>query len=217
MTDDERLDALEKCYTSILHDVMRERGLRDFALPARITPLQPEAVLCGPAFTVEGRLDPDASAHDTLLAWTGLLSQAKPGHVWVSQPHNQKVAQMGELSAETLLRKKVRGCVVDGALRDANAIMKLGFICWRTFHTPCDIVGTWLPTGADVEIKIGDVQVCPGDWMHGDRDGMVRIPAGDIDEVIAAASVAMQTENKVRTAIIAGVDPQEAYRKYGKF
>ncbi len=214
---DGRIDALASCYTGVVHDAMRKLGMRNFTLPPRIVPLQPEAVLCGPAFTVEGRIDETADANETLLAWTGLLSQAKPDHVWVSQPHNQAVAQMGELSAETLHRKGVLGCVVDGAIRDTNFILKLGFPCWRTFHTPCDIVGTWVPTGTDVDIHIGDVLIRPGDWLLGDRDGMVRIPAEDIDKVIGLATEDMQAENKVRKAILQGVDPQEAYRKYGKF
>lgn len=214
---DARIERLRSCYTGVVHDVLRAMGRRNFTLPPRITPLQPEITLCGPAWTVEGRVDESADAHATLLAWTGLLSKAKPGHIWIAQPHTHAVAQMGELSAETLHRKGVLGCVIDGALRDANFILDLKFPCWRTHHTPRDIVGFWLPTGTDVEIMIEDVLVRPGDWLHGDRDGMVRIPAEIVDDVLEKSLVAMQTESKVRRAILDGVDPQEAYLKYGKF
>lgn len=216
MTDD-RMTTLSSCYTSVIHDVLRALGRRNFTLPPRITPLQPDMTLCGPAFTVEGRVDEAADAHETLLAWTGLLSAAHPGHVWVSQPHNQVVAQMGELSAETLHRKGVLGCVMDGGLRDADFILKLGLPCWRTFHTPRDVVGFWLPTGTDITIMIDDVQIRPGDWLHGDRDGMVCIPAELVDEVAEKSRVAVQTESKVRKAILEGMDPQQAYLKFGKF
>jgi len=217
MTDAERLEQLKTCYTSVIHDVMRARGLKNFTLPAAITPLQPEVTLTGPAWTVEGRIDESADPHETLLAWTGLLSKAKPGHIWTAQPHNHVVAQMGELSAETLHRKGVLGCVLDGGLRDADFIMRLGLPCWRVFHTPRDIVGMWLPTAHEVPIMIGEVRIEPGDWLHGDRDGMVRIPAAILDEVVPAAVEAMQTESKVRAAILEGIDPQEAYRRFGKF
>lgn len=216
-TDAARIAELERCYTSVVHDVMRAMGLRNFTLPPRLRPLEPARVLAGPVWTVEGRLAEDAAAHDTLLAWTGLLSKAKPGHIWTAQPHNQLVAQMGELSAETLHGKGVLGVVTDGALRDTNFILRLGFRCWGTHHTPRDIVGQWLPTGTDVPITIGEVRIEPGDWLHGDRDGMVRIPGERLDEVIPAAVAAMETENKVRSAILKGVDPQEAYLQYGKF
>lgn len=212
-----RLDQLRSCYTSVLHDVMRAMGLKDFTLPPRIRPLNPEGVLTGPAFTIEGRIVEGADAHQTLLEWTGLLSKCPAGHVWVAQPNNQIVAQMGELSAETLHRKGVLGVVTDGALRDTNFILKLGLPCWGTHYTPRDVVGLWLPTAINQTIRIGDVTVNPGDWVHGDRDGMVVIPAAHLDEVIEKGVAAMATESKVRRAILDGMDPQEAYLKYGKF
>ena len=71
--------------------------------------------------------------------------------------------------------------MTDGGLRDTNFILRLGFPCWGVFHTPRDVVGCWLPTATDVPILIDDVQVRPGDWLHGDRDGMVCIPAEILD------------------------------------
>ena len=50
-----------------------------------------------------------------------------------------------------------------------------------------------------------------------DRDGVVRIPADLAEDVIAAALQVMNTENLVRKAILEGMDPQQAYLKYGKF
>lgn len=214
---DPRIEAFSKCYTGVVHDVLRARGLSAFTLPPRITPLQPEMTLCGPAWTVEGAIDETVDPHQTLLDWTGLLSKAAPGHIWCAQPNTHLIAQMGELSAETLHAKGILGCVLDGALRDANFILELGFPCWRTHHTPRDVVGMWRPSAIDAPISIGDVLIEPGDWLHGDRDGMVRVPLAILDEIIEAATEAMVTENKVRTAILSGVDPQDAYLQFGKF
>lgn len=214
---DNRIASFQGCYTGVVHDVMRAMGLRNFTLPPRITPLQPETTLCGPAFTIEGHMDEAADPHETLLAWTGLLSKCKPGHIWTAQPHTHSLAQMGELSAETLHAKGVLGCVLDGALRDSHFLLKLGFASWRTHHTPKDIVGQWLPTSTEVDIHIDDVLIRPGDWLHGDRDGMVRIPVELLDDIIEKSIEAMQTESKVRTAIVGGMDPQDAYLKWGKF
>src|SRR5580698_864322 len=91
------LARLEKCYSGILHDVMRADGLRDFTLPPTLRPLIPGQKMCGPAFTVSGRVDPAANGHETLLQWTGLLSRARPDHVLVIQPNDSTVAHMGEL------------------------------------------------------------------------------------------------------------------------
>ena len=98
---DELTLRLERCYTGVIHDTMRSMGLSDFVLPAELRPLLPGQKLAGPAFTVEGKTG-EFDAHETLLGWTGLLSAAKPGHVWVCQPNTDEIALMGELSAETL-------------------------------------------------------------------------------------------------------------------
>lgn len=210
-------ERLARCYTGVVHDVMRAMGLRDFTLPPELRPLFPELRLAGPAFTIDGRVDPRADAHETLLAWTGLLSKAKAGHIWVSQPNDRVVAHMGELSAETLKNKGVLGCVADGYVRDVEFLIAMGFQTWSRGFTPRDIVGYWLPRAVDVHIRIGDVIVAPGDYLLGDRDGLVRIPRARMDDVLDQAETAIATENKVRTAILAGVDPQQAYLEHGKF
>lgn len=216
-TDDPVRGRLSRCYTGVVNDVMRGMGLRNFTLPSDLRPLVPDKVLCGPAFTIEGRIDETADAHETLVAWTGLLSKAPPGFIWVSQPHDGTVGHMGELSAEALNLRGVLGCVVDGGIRDAGFIRKLGFQTWHRFFTSRDVVGRWLPTGTDVDIVIGEVLIRPGDYLLGDLDGLVRMPRERAAEIADQAAVAMQTENKVRTAILAGVDPQTAYLQLGKF
>ena len=208
---------LALCYTGVVHDVMRAMGLRDFTFPPELRPLFPDRRLAGPAFTIEGRVDPRADSHETLLAWTGLLSQAKAGHIWVSQPNDRVVAHMGELSAETLKNKGVLGCVADGFVRDVDFLLDMGFQTWSRGFTPRDIVGYWLPRAVEVDIRIGDVVVSPGDYLVGDRDGLLRVPKAIAEEVATKSEAAIATENKVRTAILSGVDPQQAYLQFGKF
>src|SRR5690606_25157224 len=138
---------------------------RDFTLPAELRPIIPEQAMAGPAFTIEGRAAPDADAHETLLAWTGLLSQAPAGSIRVSQPNDRIVAHMGELSAETLKNKGVRGCVADGFIRDVNFLLAIGFQAWSRGFTPRDIVGHWLPAATGVPVTIGSVVIAAGDYM----------------------------------------------------
>jgi regulator of RNase E activity RraA len=216
-SSDQLSDRLAACYTGVVHDVMRAVGLRDFTLPSELRPILPEQAMAGPAFTIEGRVDANADAHETLLAWTGLLSQAPAGSIWVSQPNDRVVAHMGELSAETLKNKGVRGCVADGFIRDVNFLLAIGFQAWCRGFTPRDIVGHWLPQAVNVPVTIGGVVIAPGDYMVGDRDGLIRVPKHQAAEIVAKAETAMATESLVRKAILAGTDPQQAYLKYGKF
>jgi 4-hydroxy-4-methyl-2-oxoglutarate aldolase len=211
------VERLAKTYTGVVHDVMRAMGLRNFTLPPEIRPLVPGQVLAGVVATVSGKVDPTADPHQTLLGWTGLLSKARADTVLICQPNDATVAHMGELSAETLKRKGVRGYVADGGCRDVDFILKLGFPVWCRYFTPRDIVGYWLPDSFDRAIRIGDVTIQAGDLAFGDRDGMVILPQERAEEIVAAAEAAIGTENLVRKAILEGVDPQEAYLKYGKF
>ena len=211
------VERLTNIYTGVIYDVMRAMGLRDCALPPEIRPLAPDQVLSGEVATVSGKVDPTADPHETLLGWTGLLSKARPDTVLICQPNDSTVAHMGELSAETLKLKGVRGYVADGGCRDVSFIMELGFPVWCRYLTPRDVVGYWLPESFDEPIKIGAVTISTGDLVLGDRDGMVILPKARAEEIISAAETAIGTENLVRKAILDGVDPQQAYLKYGKF
>lgn len=93
----------------------------------------------------------------------------------------------------------------------------MGFPSWSRGYTPRDIVGHWLPKSVDIEIRIGDVTVAPGDYVLGDRDGLLRVPKASVGEVLEKAERAIATENLVRKAILDGVDPQAAYLRHGKF
>jgi regulator of RNase E activity RraA len=124
---------------------------------------------------------------------------------------------MGELSAETLLHKKVLGYIVDGGCRDSAFIETLGFPVFCKYFTPVDVVGKWTTTALGGAIRIGEVTVSTGDYMLADRDGVVAIPAAIAAEVVQETEEVLRTENLVRKAILQGVDPVQAYLRYGKF
>jgi 4-hydroxy-4-methyl-2-oxoglutarate aldolase len=208
---------LEKCHTGAVFDVLRERGITNTVLPKDIRPLDPGHVLAGPVFTVRGSPKSNIDAHETLLAWTGFLSEAAAGHVVISIGHDDNRALMGELSAETLQYRGVKGYVTDGGCRDSAFILKIGFPVFARYYTPRDVVGAWTVDALQQPIRIGDVDVAPGDYIIADIDGAVIIPGAIAAEVVAEVEIIMETENKVRTAILQGVSPREAYLQHGKF
>lgn len=210
-------DRLGRCYASAVHDVLRAAGHDNCLLPYTLRPLDPRQVLAGPVWTVSGHIDRTRTPHETLLAWTGLLSQAPGGHVVVCQPNNHEVALMGELSAAALKLKGVRGYVVDGGCRDAAMVEQIGFPVWCSFFTPSDIVARWMPDRFGAPVTIGSVTVCTGDYLIADRDGVVIVPQALAADTIARTEAVMGTEGAVRRAILAGMDPQEAYLQHGKF
>ena len=141
--------------------------------------------LAGQAFTVEGRPsehgDWDAAIRKTLA----MLGAVPEGHVAVYQCNHERSAHFGELSATSLASRGVAGCVIDGGCRDVRLIESLGFPVFARFVTPEDSTWRWEVTATQVPVTIGTVRVEPGDWVVGDEDGVVVVPAAGAEQVLA--------------------------------
>ena len=210
-------ERLAACYTGAVHDVLRQMGHDDIVLPPSIKAIAPGTRLAGPVWTVAGHIDRTRSRHDCLLGWCTLLAKAPAGHVVVCQPNNHEVALMGELSAQTLQARGVLGYVVDGGSRDTDLVLAQGFPVFCSFLTPADIVERWVPDRFGEPVTIGSVTVSTGDWLLGDRDGVVIIPGSLVEDVVARTEAVVATESEMRRALVSGLDPVEAYLKFGKF
>lgn len=210
-------ERLLNCYSGAVYDVLRSMGYPDQVLPNTIRSLEKNQKLAGPIYTVEGAKVDGLDAHETLLKWCSMLSVVPAGIVLICQPNDDTLAHMGELSAETLSMKGVKGYIVDGGCRDTAFIEKIGFPVFCKYHTPRDVVGNWIPANLGGVIHIGKVSIHTGDYVIADTDGIVIIPEALAAETVTKTEEVLQTENLVRKAILEGVDPLEAYFKYGKF
>ncbi len=212
-------DRIQNCYSGAVYDVMRGRARENCVLPPDLCGLDPHMRVAGPVFTLRGvAFDQQRDAHaDFLLPWVKFLAEAPAGHVVICQPNSDRLALMGELSAETLKGRGILGYIVDGGSRDNMFIQRIGFPVFCRFRTPRDIVGKWTPDATGVPITIGDVLIRSGDYVVADCDGVVVVPAEIAAEVVAEVEAVMATENKVRAAIRRGRDPVEAYLEFGKF
>ena len=208
---------LGECYTGAVYDVMHELGLTDSVLPPEIRALNPETRVSGRVFTMQGKPHPNIDAHESLVRWTEFLAAAPGGHVVVCQPEDHSRAIMGELSAESLHLRGVRGYIVDGGCRDNAFIQKLGFPVFARFQTPRDILGEWAVETVGETIEIGHVQIHTGDFVLADIDGIVIVPKKSAELIISEVEKVMAKENLVRKAIQNGMSPADAYRTYGKF
>ena len=210
-------DRLARCYTGAVHDVLRMMDYERIALPPDIKAIAPGTKLAGPVWTVSGHIDRTKTRHETLLGWCTLLAKAPAGHIIVCQPNNHDVALMGELSAQTLAARGVLGFVVDGGSRDTDLVLAQGFPVFCAFLTPSDVVARWVPDRYGEPITIGEVTIGTGDYLLGDRDGVVIIPRSIVEDVVARTEEVVATESEMRAALIGGMDPVEAYNRYGKF
>jgi len=208
---------LEKCYTGAVYDVLRERGNKNSILPHEIKSIDPSKKLAGEIWTCSGEIDETLDKDTTMLSWTEMLSKAPSGSVIMCQPNDGTIAHMGELSAETLKYRGVKGYIVDGGCRDVDFILNLGFPVFCKYFTPSDVVCRWKITSLGEPIKIGNLIINSGDYVLGDIDGVVVIPKEIASEVISETEDYINTESALRKDILSGVDPQEAYLKYRVF
>ena len=210
-------ERLGRFYSGAVHDVLRMMGHENIVLPPAIKAIAAGTKLAGPVWTVSGHVDRTKTRDETLLGWCTLLAKAPAGHVVVCQPNTHGIALMGELSAQTLAARGVLGYVVDGGSRDTDVVLAQGFPVFCAFLTPADVVERWIPDRYGEPVTIGAVTIATGDWLLGDRDGVVIVPAALIEDVVAKTEEVVATESEMRRALVGGMDPVEAYHRYGKF
>ena len=221
MTEENKLNLVDRLaaipYTGAISDIMDEMGFTNQVLPHPIKAIQRGQTLAGRALTVRGELVASIDPEVVFIPFLKMLGDLRPGDVIASQPNDNTVAHIGELSCETAKYRGARGAVIDGGARDTDYILKLGFPVFARYTTPLDIVGRWRLVDYNIPIKIGTVQIQPGDYVTGDRDGVLIIPQVIAEEVITKAEEVIRTENLLRKAILEGVHPVDAFNKYGRF
>jgi 3-hexulose-6-phosphate synthase/6-phospho-3-hexuloisomerase len=179
---------LEKVSTPNLSDAMHRSG----DLPG-IRLETPGRKIVGPAVTV--RTFPGDWAKPVEA-----IDVAKPGEVIIVDACGQGPAIWGELASESCLQRKLAGIVIDGAIRDIDSIRAIGFPAAAKLVTPT----AGEPKGfgeINVTIRIGGVQISPGDWIVADESGVVRIPRAKAVEVANRAQDVLEHENRLREEI----------------
>jgi regulator of RNase E activity RraA len=205
-------------YTGALTDVLDRHGYLQQTLPSELAPLEPWTRLAGPAYPVLGRPHPGHDYDRSIRLILEMLGSVPPGHVAAYQCNDRKSAHFGELSATSLATRGCAGAVIDGGTRDAEYILREGFPVFSRYVTPEDCVPRWeLLAHGEVTIVIGGVRVAPGDWIVGDRDGLVVVPRELVEELLAEAEAKVATENEIRDSVRQGMLPLDAYERYGTF
>lgn len=211
----ERLAAIP--YTGAVSDILDEMGYRNQTFSAAIQALVPGQTLAGRALTLRGAPNDCEDAGVVYPPFLKMLGEIRPGDVLVYEANDGVAAHLGELSSETAKFRGARGAVIDGGARDTEYMVRLGFPVFCRYRTPRDILGRWMLKEYNVPIAVGGVTVSPGDFVLGDRDGVLVIPQGVAEQVITKAEEVVHTENLVRKAILEGVLPLDAYNRFGRF
>lgn len=218
MLSAEMADLLAQTTTTAVCDVLMRRGMRQFML-SRIRPLDSSVRLAGPALTVRRKpveLVPrdDPKPRDRFVE---TIASAAPGSVMVVvSDAEQEAALWGGLLAAAGVHGKLGGVVADGPVRDPNEIVGLKFPVFCTGAVPAGGAGIITHGAVNEPVSCGGVVVHSGDFMYGDCNGVVVIPAGLELEILRNAVTVEARDQEAAKRILAGADLLETMRTLGR-
>lgn len=148
---------------------------------------QNDRFLLGTAFTVKVPIGDNLFLHKA-------LEMAQPGDVIVvdgGSGINRSLA--GEIMISYLEQRGIAGIVVDGCLRDEDALRRMSIPVYCTGITPQGPYKNG-PGEINVPIACGGQVVFPGDILVGDADGIVVVRKEYAEEVAAAGRAKFDSE-----------------------
>ena len=185
-----RVDRLDTCLLSDALDTL-DRGRDRAATPVPLhcpTGLRPVSVperFSGPAVTA--RLEPFVGGAPASGCHLGAraLDQAPPGSVIVIDNGGRtESAAWGGLLTRAARRQRVSGVVVDGLCRDIDEIIGLGVPVVARGTSPVTARGRVVEVAFNEPVRVGTVQIRPGDWVVADGSGVVVVPAEQMVDVV---------------------------------
>lgn len=130
------------------------------------------------------------------------------------------ICLFGDLIAATMQKRGCAGAVVDGGFRDVQDISGTGFTVFARYVSPVQSIGRWRVTSHGETIQVPGalgrpVPVSPGDFVLGDEDGVVVIPAGLVITVLQRAEEIVRMEQEARKLSAEGMTAAEMLEKFG--
>ncbi|MEN9315808.1 MAG: hypothetical protein RIS35_2201 [Pseudomonadota bacterium] len=163
----------------------------------RLRPMHRGGPLAGPALTVKCRPGDNLMIHKA-------LQMARPGDVIVVDAGGDLTnALFGEIMVAIALARGVAGVVLNGAIRDSEAIRAGEFPVYAAGVTHRGPYKDG-PGEINVPIAIDGMVIAPGDLMIGDADGLLCVPFDDVEAVLAATRDKMETERVMLREIAEG-------------
>ena len=186
--------------SATVHEAYGGKG----ALQSDLKPLDNRMKVCGPAATVSAR------PGDNLILHKAIYVAAKGDVLVVSAGGYLEAGPWGEIMTLAAQERGILGLVIDGSVRDSNAIRDLGF---PVFSRGVCIKGTTKETLGLINhpLQIGGVVIQPGDVVLGDADGLVTVAARDLPAVLEKCRQRKAKEEMIREELKKGRSTLELY------
>lgn len=147
-----------------------------------------------------------------------VIDEAEAGSVIViSNGSDRNTAIWGELMNAGAVANGHEAVVVDGGTRDVEMIRKqTDFPVYARSIVPTSSIGRYMTIARDIPISLGGVEVRPGDYIVGDEDGVVVIPAEKVEEIASFAEEAEAVEAEMGAFIRDVGSMRAAIEKFGR-
>jgi 4-hydroxy-4-methyl-2-oxoglutarate aldolase len=133
------------------------------------------------------------------------VGQARPGDVLViDRCGDESIATIGGAVAYAARAAGVVGIIVDGLVTDLGELRQYGVPVWSRGTSAVTVKTLGLGGEFCVPVSCGGVGVTPGDAVLADENGILVLPAEDIEAAVQRALQMVQDEKRTLARIDAG-------------
>ncbi|MDO8279221.1 MAG: RraA family protein [Burkholderiaceae bacterium] len=197
------MDTWRRLGTAVVSDAMEALGMRRSVIFNMRCTL-PDVVSAGPAFTIRQLVKHGSAApSDRLVTHAkAVREQARPGQFIVIDAGGfDDLSSWGEQHSRFCLEAGIGGLLMDGCIRDASKIRRMGFPAFCRGFTPLKSQWDYETVAVNEPVMIGRVQVRPGDLIVADEDGVIVVPSSHTPQVLELAlSIEKEEKNAYMSA-----------------
>ena len=165
-----------------------------------VMPFDRGMAFAGPAFTI--RMVPVGLSGGSVGDY---IDDVEPGQVVVLDNNGRLDATVwGDILTLVAHGKGIAGTVIDGVCRDIGRSIELGYPIFARANTMRTGKDRVTADAYNVPVQVAGVRVEPGDWLIGDGDGVIAIPAARVGEVLQVAREIAAAEETIRAAVLSG-------------
>lgn len=135
--------------------------------------------------------------------------------VVIEQPAHHHCAAIGGIMALRMTKRGAKGCLVGGRVRDLVELHDSGLPVWARGRSTVGTGAEAKVYARDIPVNISGIEVRPGDIVFLDpTEGAVVIPLDLLDEVIPLMQKLVAADDKVKSAVLEGMNVAEAFKKF---